>query len=229
MFQDVFVSYQDNFLPYPRQSQGERYNSLAMVGYHFQWNMYTPYWDPEQGFWLDLVGTAGGAQFTGWQGLTQGRIQLAGVQQLPDWTGPFETWRLAGRVAALGAWPNYGQFYALGGDTLFRGFDLAQRQGNALWVANAEVRIPLARDVEWDTLDHVVGARNLSLVGFYDVGEVFANGRSVDGVAHALGAGLRVDIALFSFIERATLRFDVAKTINAATPLQFWFGIQQAF
>jgi hypothetical protein len=67
------------------------------------------------------------------------------------------------------------------------------------------------------------------MVGFYDVGEVFQNGRSVDGVAHALGAGLRVDISLFSFIERMTLRFDVAKTINASTPVQLWFGIQQAF
>jgi hypothetical protein len=229
MYQEVFATYQDNFLPYPRQSQGERYDRMAMVGYHYQWNLYTPYWDPESGFWLDLVGTAGAAEFAGWQGLAQGRFQLAGVQQLPDWMGPLESWRVAGRIVAMGAWPNYGQFYALGGDTLFRGFDLAQRQGNALWVANAEVRIPLARNIEWDALDHVAGARNIWLAAFYDVGEVYANGRSVDGVAHALGAGLRVDIALFSFIERATLRFDVAKTINAATPVQFWFGVQQAF
>jgi hypothetical protein len=27
----------------------------------------------------------------------------------------------------------------------------------------------------------------------------------------------------------ATLRFDVAKTINAVTPWHFWFGIQLAF
>jgi hypothetical protein len=61
------------------------------------------------------------------------------------------------------------------------------------------------------------------------MGEVFSSGRSVDGVAYALGAGIRIVIALFSFIERATLRFDVAKTLNAATPFQFWFGVQQAF
>jgi len=230
MYQDVFATYQDNFLPYPRQANGERYDHLTMAGYHYQWNMYTPYWDPEMGFFLDLVGAAGGADFNGSTvGMAQGRFELAGVQQLPDWAGPLEGWRVAGRIVAMGAWPNYGQFYSLGSDTLYRGFDLAQRQGNALWVGNAEVRIPLARNIEWDALDHVVGARNIWMVGFYDVGEVYANGRSVDGVAHALGAGLRVDIALFSFIERATLRFDVAKTVNAATPVQFWFGIQQAF
>jgi hypothetical protein len=203
---------------------------MEMVGYHYQWNMYTPYWDPESGFFLDLVGSAGGVDLgSGTRGMAQGRAEIAGVQTLPDWTGPLEGWRVAGRVVAMGALPNYGQFYSLGSDTLFRGFDLAQRQGSALWVGNAEVRIPIVRNIEWDALDHVVGARNIWAVGFYDVGEVFADGHSVDGVAHALGAGLRVDIALFSFIERATLRFDIAKTINANTPFQLWFGIQQAF
>jgi len=127
------------------------------------------------------------------------------------------------------ATPNRGEFFALGGGTLFRGFDLAERQGSMLWVANAELRLPLYRDVEWDVLDHVAGVRNLWLATFYDVGEVYANGHSVAGAAHALGAGLRVDCAIFSFIERATLRFDVAKTVNAATPVQFWFGVQHPF
>ncbi len=230
MYQDVFATYQDNFLPYPRQGTGERYGHLDMVGYHYQWNMYNPYWDPEIGFFIDATGTIGTADLGGSTvGMGQGRVEVAGVQSLPEWTGPVKDWRVAGRVVAMGAWPNNGQFYSLGSDTLYRGFDLAQRQGNALLVGNAEVRIPLVRNMEYDALDHVVGARNVWMVGFYDVGEVFQNGRSVDGVAHALGAGLRVDISLFSFIERMTLRFDVAKTINASTPVQLWFGIQQAF
>ena len=48
-------------------------------------------------------------------------------------------------------------------------------------------------------------------------------------VAHALGAGVRLDVAVFSFIERATLRLDAAKTLNDNTPFQFWFGLQHAF
>ena len=129
----------------------------------------------------------------------------------------------------MGAWPDQGQFFALGGGTLFRGYDLAERQGSALWVANAELRWPLVRDVEWDCLDHCVGARNVWLATFYDAGGVYADGRVVGGVAHALGAGLRVDCAVFSFIERVTLRIDAAKTINDNTPWQFWFGLQHAF
>jgi hypothetical protein len=75
----------------------------------------------------------------------------------------------------------------------------------------------------------VIGARAVWGTAFYDVGRVYANGRGVGDVAHAVGAGVRVDVAIFSFIERATLRFDAAKTINANTPFQFWFGLQHAF
>lgn len=130
----------------------------------------------------------------------------------------------------MGALPDKGQFFALGGGTLFRGYDLAQRQGSAMWVGNLELRVPIVRNVEWDCLDHCVGVRNVWTVAFYDVGDVYANGRSVGGrVAHAVGGGLRVDMAVFSFIERATLRLDAAKVLNDSTGWQAWFGISQAF
>jgi len=48
-------------------------------------------------------------------------------------------------------------------------------------------------------------------------------------VAHALGVGLRLDVAWFGLIERTMLRFDAAKTINDSSPWQFWFGIQHPF
>ena len=113
---------------------------------------------------------------------------------------------------------------------MFRGFDIAERQGSALWVGNVELRWPLARQVTWDCCDHCVGARNVWLATFYDVGAVYANRQLVGGnVAHAVGAGLRVDIAVFSFLERATLRVDVGKPLTGGAPLQFWFGIQHAF
>ena len=106
---------------------------------------------------------------------------------------------------------------------------VAQRQGSFPWATNAEVRLPVAREVRWDALDRFVGGRNLYVAGFYDAGAVYTDGRSVGGVAHAVGAGLRADVAVFSFIERAVLRFDVAKTVNAATGMQFWFGVQHPF
>lgn len=234
-YDEAFATYQDNFLPFQRLGTagqgGERFDRLWMAGWHVRLNLNTPYWDPECGLWVDAMAAGGQADFAdGWKALAQGRAELALVHTLPDWTGPFRHTRLAGRVVGQWASPERGQFYALGGGTLFRGFDLAERQGSALWVANVELRHPVARNVTWDILDHCVGARNVYLATFYDVGAVYANGRAVGGnVAHAVGAGVRVDVAIFSFIERATLRFDVGKSLNGGTPLQFWFGVQHAF
>ncbi len=231
LYDEGFVTYQDNFLPFARRPEGDRWDRLWMAGWHVRLNLYTPYWDPECGLWADAMAAGGQANFAdGWKPMAQGRVELAAVHTLPEWTGPLRVARLAGRVVGQFATPDRGQFFALGGGTLFRGFDLAERQGSALWVANLEMRWPLARNVTWDALDHSIGARNVWLATFYDVGGVYANGRLVGGnVAHAVGAGLRVDIAVFSFIERATLRFDVGKPLNGGGPLQFWFGVQHAF
>ena len=234
LYDEAFATYQDNFLPFQRRGTagrgGERFDRLWMAGGHVRLNLYTPYWDPEIGVWADATVGGGQANFTDWEPLVQARAELAAVHPLPDWMGPLRAVRVAGRVVGQYATPERGQFFALGGGTLFRGFDLGERQGSALWVANLELRWPLARNVIWDVLDHTVGARNVYLATFYDVGAVYANGRAVGGnVAHAVGAGLRVDVAIFSFIERATLRFDVGKPLNGGAPLQFWFGVQHAF
>lgn len=232
VYHETFASYQDNFLPFARTTVpgAVRWDRAWDWGWHFRANLYTPYWDPETGAWVDLMASVGQARVPDWTATGQFRAELAAVQQLPDWLGPLRHVRIAGRLVTMGALPDRGEFFALGGGTLFRGYDLAQRQGSLLWVANAELRIPVVRDVEWDVLDHTLGARNVWLASFYDIGDVYANGRSVGGrVAQAVGAGVRVDVAVFSFIERATLRFDVAKTVNDSTPVQFWFGVQHAF
>ena len=230
-YAEVFSTYQDNFLPFAREraTGAVRPDWTYLSGLHYRLNLYTPYWDPECGVWVDATYGSGVAQLEQKAGLHQLRGELAAVKKLPWNLGPLTGTRVAGRFVVQGAFPQRGEFFALGGGTLFRGYDLGQRQGSALWVANAELRLPLARDVEWDVLDHTAGTRNLWLTLFYDVGDVYTNGRSVGGISHALGAGIRMDTALFSFIERVTLRFDVAKTIDDNTPFQFWFGVQHPF
>ena len=137
--------------------------------------------------------------------------------------------RLAGRLYGAAALPDRGEFYSLGGNLLFRGFDLRQRQGADVWVASAEWRVPLLRRLDWDMADHTVGLRQIALAPFYDVGNAYIAGHRLGPIAQAAGCGLRLDVAWLSFVERTTLRFDVAKTINAATPTQFWFGVQHPF
>ncbi|MBX3401567.1 MAG: BamA/TamA family outer membrane protein [Gemmataceae bacterium] len=232
-YTELFTSYQDNFLPFSRSRVpgAERPDWTQLTGLHTRINLYTPYWDPERGFWIDATVGGGVAGLRRDTGHAQFRLELAAVQKVLDseCLGRFSHSRVAARVVVMGATPDRGEFFALGGGTLFRGYDLGERQGSALWAANLELRLPLVRNVEWDALDRTVGARNLWLAAFYDVGAVYTNGLVLGDVAHALGLGLRVDTALFSFIERVTFRFDVAKTLNDDTPVQFWFGVQHAF
>ncbi len=230
---EAFTTYTDNFLPFTRNPTpgGQRFEWTQTTGLHWRLNLYTPYWDPEGGFYADASYGGGAAKLGGSTVAThQLRGELAGVRSLASPCGSESGGpRIAARVVGEGATPDRGEFFALGGGTLFRGYDLAERQGSALWVTNLELRVPLVREARWDVLDHVVGGRNLWLVGFYDAGAVYTDGHTVGNVAHAVGAGLRLDTAIFSFIERATFRFDVGKTVNDNTPVQFWLGFQHAF
>ncbi|MFO0936412.1 MAG: M1 family aminopeptidase [Gemmataceae bacterium] len=234
---ESFGTYQDNFLPIvrPANADGDRPDHLWLSGLHYRLNLLTPYWDPEWGVWADATFAGGYADLPrqmdppSHELVTQFRSELSAVKALPDCIPIFGSSRLVVRGVFASATPDRGQFFALGGSTLFRGFDLAERQGSMLWVANAEWRLPLARNVTWDALDHTAGVRNLWLAAFYDVGAIYTDGQRNGNVAHALGLGLRVDTAIFSFMERATLRLDVAKTVNANSPVQVWFGVQHPF
>jgi len=166
---------------------------------------------------------------SGSQGSGQAVGQVSWVQAPPECLGPLAETRLACRLYGAAALPDRGEFYSLGGDLLFRGFDLKQRQGADVWVASTEWRVPIFRRMDLDVCDHVVGLRQVALAPFYDVGNAYVGWRGVGPIAQAVGCGLRLDVAWLSFVERTTLRFDVAKTVNAPTPTQFWFGIQHPF
>ncbi|HEY1379921.1 MAG TPA: hypothetical protein VGF55_24175, partial [Gemmataceae bacterium] len=230
---EVFGTYQQNPLPFARHDEpgAERPDRIAAGGLHYHIDYTTPYWDPEAGFRFDATYTGGETQLQnrGDVPLHKFESQLTYVTTPPAGYGYLSDTRLAVRGSVAGALPDEGEHFALGGATLFRGFDLAERQGSFLWVGNVEWRLPVLRRVCWDAADHVVGLRNVWVAPFYDVGEIYANGHSVDGVAHALGVGLRADVAWFSFIERSMLRLDLAKTLNAASPWQVWVGVQHAF
>ena len=137
--------------------------------------------------------------------------------------------RLAARIFGAAGLPDKGEYFTLGGGDRFRGFDLSERQGSLVWVGSLEWRVPLAKRLTWSCLDHVIGLKNIYGVAFYDIGDAYAKGLSYGPVAHAVGGGLALDVSWFGFVERTTLRFDVAKTVNASTPVMFWFGIHHPF
>jgi hemolysin activation/secretion protein len=137
--------------------------------------------------------------------------------------------RLALRAYGGTSWPGRGEFFTMGGGALFRGFDLAQRQGSTVWVGSAEWRVPLATGLSYDVCDHVLGLRNAYGALFYDVGNTYIRGHAVGPTANAVGLGLRLDMAWFGFVERTTFRIDVARTINSSAPMQIWVGVGVPF
>jgi hypothetical protein len=241
---ETFADYQDNPLPFERHSipGAVRYDSAETAGLHYNINYLTPYWDPEGGFQLEATYAGGVVDEPGHQGLHLFRGYMTYVKSMPDlesWAGDcgplaralrwFGDTRLVLRAYGAAGLPNKGEYFALGGDSQFRGYSLQERQGSMIWGANVEWRVPLAKRVTIDCLDHVVGARNIYAALFYDIGDAYVANESYGPVAQALGVGLRVDLAYLGMVEHSTLRLDVAKSIIDDTPVQFWFGFTHPF
>jgi Peptidase family M1 domain len=247
-FLEEFASYQDNFLPFSsRHVPGaERFDHASTLGLHYQLNYLTPYWDAEGGFLFDAMYEGGVANLNGEHGMQVMSTRFSTVKALPNlgplldaapgfqaWSRPVTDWIAATRLAVNGyganGFPSRGEFFSLGGSQQFRGFDLSARQGSVIWGANVELRLPVARELTWDFFDHVMGVRNIYTAVFYDIGDAYVNNHSQGPVAHAVGAGLRIDVSWFGFVERSILRLDFAKCVNEDTPMQFWIGFQQPF
>ncbi len=248
-FAESYVVRQDNFMPVPHHPipGAERYEHEALAGLHYHLNYLTPYWDPQGGFDLDLIYAGGEARLDREVFTNQVSGQFSIVKSLPDLSGHLdeETWpgkvaepvlrwlsdtRLAARVFGAGGWPSQGEYFALGGDTMFRGFGMGQRQGSSLWLASLEWRVPILRHTHYcEPVDHIMVLNNVYGAVFSDVGDVYAHGHSAGPVAYDLGAGLRLDVTWFGFVERTTLRLDVARAVNVDAPVQVWFGANMPF
>jgi hemolysin activation/secretion protein len=227
----MFTAFQNHFLPKVRDPEqgGVRYKDLFNFGVHYHLNLLTPYWDPERGFQLDSSVAQGFEVFRGQEATQQANLQISMIRRLPDDLGWLSRTRVA--LRAYGAWasPSKAQLYSLGGSELFRGFDLAQRQGSSVWVGSAEWRVPLTRELDYQVWDRVANLKKIYAIGFYDVGSAYVANHQIDNIAHAVGGSLRIDIAWFSFLERTIFRVDVAKAVNVNTPVQYWFGMEHPF
>lgn len=212
-----------------RRAGIERYDNLAAWGVMYYRDFRTPYWDPDAGYRFYAYYENGQPILGGDE--TYHRIFAEGsyIWRFPDGYGYLSQTRLAFRLAGGAGWPGNGQHFQLGGSQRLRGLGRSDREGSALWLASIEWRFPIYRDWQLGIADNTARITHVYGAVFYDVGAVYLNERIVDGVAHSIGAGLRLDIAWLSFIERTTFRFDVARLIGEESPLFFWFGFQHAF
>jgi hypothetical protein len=230
-FLEAFNAYQTNAFPTPREqvAGAVRIDNSTMAGLHYHLDYLTPYWDPVGGIRLDATYGSGVALESGHMGFHRLDGQFSFVQGMPDGLGLLSETYWAARVYGGVGLPTKGEYFTLGGADRLRGFDFAQRQGSLVWIGSLEWRVPLLRHLEWDVVDHAAGLRGVTAAAFYDAGDAYTLNRSPGNIAQSVGAGLRFDVALFSVVERITLRLDVAKAIDAGTPVQFWFGVQQPF
>ncbi len=247
-FAEAYVMRQDDFLPYSLSHVAgqQRYDYETLSGLHYHLNYLTPYWDPEGGMALDLTYAGGDVRLDKSDFTNQLTGQFSIVKSAPDWSGhldedrwpgkvaePVLRWfadtRLAARVYGAGGWPNQGLYFGLGGDAMFRGFSLGQREGSSVWLGSLEWRVPLVRYTHFDACDHIFRLNNVYGAAFCDAGNAYVNGHQTGPVAYDAGGGLRFDVTWFGFVERTTLRIDVAKALNAGTSAEIWFGANMPF
>ncbi|HQR06234.1 MAG TPA: M1 family aminopeptidase [Gemmatales bacterium] len=207
----------------------EGFNNMAGVGLFWTQNYLTPYWDPEGGYRLNFnfeYGLPIFGTYT-WYDLVQGEAVL--VKSMPEGLGYLSDTKWAFRAWGGKGFPANGYFFQLGGANMVRGLSRDALEGDMGWIGSIEWRLPIWKNSDVDFCYRVGVMKNLYLALFYDVGEIYLNNNSNGGVVHSFGAGLRFDLGWLGFIERTTVRLDVAKAVNQNDSVQFWFGLQHAF
>jgi hypothetical protein len=211
---------------------------LAALGARFFMNTQFPYWDPVHGQLIELAAEYGNTAY----GSPFDYVRLLGqygiVRTLPEDWGWLSRVRFAARAYGGWGWGDEHFLFRLGGGRRLRALDLQSEWGSAVWLITSEVRFPIWGRIDRDAVDHIVHFKNLYGAAFVDVGQSYFNGGWGPVVAGP-GLGLRLDVALFSFLERATLRLDIAQPIYGAGdrpayqpgtggPI-VWFGLNQVF
>lgn len=203
---------------------------LGAIGGRYRMNTLFPYWDPVQGRLIDLTAEYGNTLVGSSFNYARWTAEVGTVRPLPEGWGWFSHSRLALRAYGGMGFPDTQPLFRLGGGRRLRALDLQQFTGSSVWLATVEWRMPLWREIDRDAVDHLFWFRNLFGALFYDVGQSYFHGRFFP-VVHGVGVGFRLDVALFSFIERANLRLDLAQPVGIGPGFGpvLWFGLNQVF
>jgi hypothetical protein len=198
------------------------------VGGRYHLSTLFPYWDPVGGSLVDLTAEYGNALIGSAFNYARMTGEYGIVRAWPSGWGYLSSTRWAFRAYGGLGLPDTQPLFRLGGGRRNRGLDLTQFEGSSVWLTTVECRFPLWREIDQDALDHVLGFRNLFSAVFYDVGQSYLRGR-FSPVVNSVGVGLRLDVTMFSFLERANLRVDVAQPIGIGRSPVIWFGLNQVF
>ena len=201
---------------------------LAALGARLRFDLRFPYWDPESGDLIEVSGEWGDRALGSDRDYRRVAGEWATVRRPPETWGSLHRTRLALRLAGGYAWPHDVFAFRLGGGDRHRALNLDQAEGNAFWLGTVEWRVPIGPDWDADAFDGAATLQRFNAVVFYDVGGV-AFGGGWSRTLHGVGAGLRADVRLMSFLERGALRLDLAQPIGIGQSPVVWLGFSQAF
>jgi hypothetical protein len=229
---NFYFRFGENFFPdegrRPPTTPGvEDYRDIRASGIHCHLDSRTPYWNPDRGMALDAGYEHGFKAFGGGQTYDRAWTQVSAVRRLTDLPGFLSETKLAGRVAGGLGSPNNGEHFRFGGVKRFRGQRSEDTEGSKFWLASADWRFPLLTDMQLRFHDNFAMLRSVNGSLFYDVGDSFIFNRS-QGLDHAIGAGLYLDMPLFSFAENLTTRLELGHSLRHSTTI-LWFGWYNAF
>ncbi|MDR3632422.1 MAG: M1 family aminopeptidase [Isosphaeraceae bacterium] len=203
---------------------------LRAFGARYHISTLFPYWDPVQGYMFEGTAEYGNTAFGSSLNYTRATLEYGIVRPLPTMSGELSKSRIALRAYGGYGSPGDAYLFRLGGGRRLRALDLQEQLGSSVWLGTVEWRYPLWKEMDQDILDHVLSMKNLVGAVFYDVGQSYF-GNTWGPVVHGVGVGIRVDTALFAFLERATLRVDIAQPLGLHPALGpvLWFGLNQVF
>ena len=204
--------------------------ALNAAGMRLKINTQAPFWDPVEGRLFEINGEFGAPSYeANYKYYTRWQVNAGQVWTLGDAFGPLENTRFAVRGMGGMAWPQDVNFFRLGSGQVNRALGFNAQNGSAFWLASAEWRFPIIKQLDKSVFDRAMTFDKVSGVLFYDVGET-ALKQQFRPVVQGVGFGFRVDTVLFGFLERVNLRFDIAQPVSGAKggPL-FWFGFNQVF
>jgi Peptidase family M1 domain len=201
---------------------------FAAFGGRFRLSTLFPVWNPVGGHLIEATAEYGNRAYGSTYDYVRLSLDTGIVRQLPPGLGYLSKTRIALRAFGGFGFPDNVPYFRLGGGTRLRALDLNQYIGSSVWLGSAEWRFPIWEDADIEALDHVVKGRNVTGSVFYDFGQSYLNGK-FSPVVNGVGVGIGVDVALFSFLERANIRLDIAQPIGLNRGPVLWFGINQYF
>jgi hypothetical protein len=201
---------------------------FAAVGGRFRLSTLFPVWNPVGGKLIEVTAEYGNRALGSTYDYVRMSLDSGIVRQLPEGLGYFSKTRIALRFFGGLGFPDNVPYFRLGGGTRLRALDLNQNLGSSVWVGTAEWRFPLWEETDLQALDHLLRGHNINATLFYDGGQSYLNGK-FSPMVNGVGVGLGIDVSLFSFLERANLRVDIAQPLISGRGPVLWFGLNQSF